>query len=329
MIKKMIKLILISLISFGVINSTRIGWILWSKSFNPVIAQKEKLSPLANELKNHVVTLSHNIGSRDIINNYENINKSAEYITKELSGYGYDVQFQNYPVYNRQVKNIFVIKKSPRPDAKTLIVGAHYDTFSNPGADDNTSAVAGVLALAKKFSKVKTNINIHFVLFANEEPPFFQTEAMGSMVYAKSLKQKNIAVKGAMVLEMIGCYSNKWFSQTYPVLIGPFFPNKGNFIAFVSNFESINFLRQIQGYFFKNSVFPSRSLAAPSIVNGVDFSDHWSFWQQGYPAIMVTDTAFLRNKNYHKQTDTYEKLDYTAMAEIINGLEKTISEIRS
>ena len=323
---KIIKYTCLLVLPLLVVISTQYGWVFFSKNYKPHQQQIEKLKPLADELKSHVVYLSETCGNRDIFNDYDNLNKAADYISQELNSYGYEVQYQEYKVSGKVVKNIYVIKQSSKPDTETLIIGAHYDTYSNPGADDNASAVAGNLALAKRLSNVETDSNLNFVFFVNEEPPFFHSQAMGSVVYAKALKAQGTKVKGAIILEMIGYYSQDWFSQKYPVLIGPFFPNKGNFIAFVSNFDSNTFLKDIKNKFIKRSNFPMRTLVAPSFVNGVDFSDHWSFWQEGYPAIMITDTAFMRNKNYHQPTDTPQTLNYQAMSEIIKALSKTISD---
>jgi hypothetical protein len=212
-----LRFFLVLILTVCVISATRFGWIFWAGSYNSQKADHE----LAEELKRHVVRLSSDIGDRNAADNYSNLKKAVGYITKEFSRYGYDVKHQKYSVYGKEVKNIIAVKSSDSPDAQTLVVGAHYDTYYNPGADDNTSAVAGVLALARMLYDEKLSLNIHFVCFVNEEPPFFHTDAMGSMIYAKMLKRNNTSVKGAVILEMIGYYSDKWFSQKYPVLLGP------------------------------------------------------------------------------------------------------------
>ncbi|MBU4376222.1 MAG: M28 family peptidase [Candidatus Omnitrophica bacterium] len=189
---------------------------------------------------------------------YERLEEAAEYITKDFKSIGYDVEFQEYDLMNKRVKNIIAIKiGTQRPD-EIVIVGAHYDTCFNPGADDNASAVAGLLELARFMYDKKRDCTIRFIAFVNEEPPFFKTDEMGSSVYARAARSRR---------------------------------------------DTIGF------------------------VPGVDFSDNWSFWREGYPAVMITDTAFYRNPNYHNSTDTHETLDYASLAEVLKGLRGVLIEL--
>lgn len=279
-----------------------------------------------DRLKSHVHTFSSKIGDRNIYN-YDNLNESADYIVEQFRSYGYVVQFQEYAVENKKVKNIIVEKRGLTLPEEVIIVGAHYDTCFNPGADDNASGVAGLLELARLLSKVMTNRTIKFIAFVNEEPPFFKTGQMGSLVYVRQAKAKKKKIKGALILESIGYYSDKPFSQQYPPLLGFFYPNKGNFIGVVGNFNSRHLLRKVVKSFQKATQFPIESLVALVPIAGVDFSDHWSFWKEGYPAVMVTDTALFRNPHYHQDSDTYEKLNYAHMVELVKGLQAVLTEI--
>ena len=201
-------------------------------------------------------------------------------------------------------------------------MGAHYDSCFNPGADDNASGVAGVLETARLLAQQNTNKTIRFIAFVNEEPPFFQTELMGSLVYARAAKKRQDKIKGVIILEMLGFYSDKPFSQRYPPPLGIFYPNRGNFIGLVSNFKSRHLTASIKKSFRKNKI-PAESVIF-NFFSAASFSDHWAFWQEGYPAAMVTDTSFLRNKYYHTAQDTYEKLDYNMICAIVCGLKDTL-----
>lgn len=285
-----------------------------------------KAKPIDVNLKVHVKRLSSDIGDRSVFK-YDKLKEAKDYIVNELKSYGYEVEFHGYTIYDKFTENIIVNKKGKvRPD-EVIIVGAHYDTCFNPGADDNASSVAGLLELARMFSSAETGRTIRFIAFVNEEPPFFKTENMGSFQYVRELKKKDEDVKGVLILEMIGYYSNKLFSQRYPPLFGLFYPNRANFIAVIGNFHSRQLVRNIKRNFRRHSKFPIESVTTFGFVPGVDFSDNWSFWKEGYRAVMITDTAFYRYPYYHSSQDTYEKLDYNCMAEVVNGLYCVLYEI--
>ncbi len=279
----------------------------------------EKNPELVERLKAHVYKLSAEIGDRSIFE-YAQLTAAADYITQEFKAAGYRVEFQEYSVKGVKVKNIIATKKGETRPEEVIIVGAHYDTCFNPGADDNASAVAGLLEIAKFISPRETSRTIKFITFVNEEPPFFKSEKMGSWIYARAAKKRKENIQGAVILESLGYYSDEPNSQRYPPFLGLFYPNKANFICVVGNFTSGKLVKRVVSAFKKVSRFPIESFTGPSFVPGVTFSDHWSFWQEGFPAVMVTDTAFLRYPHYHSQADTYEKLDYPNMAEVVRGL---------
>lgn len=304
-----------------IVLSTTFGWI---PTRSIVISSSGNQLEISDYLLQIVNKLAVDIGIRNY-KHYNQLEDARKFIAQEFKNLGYEVAFQTYSVNSQDFSNI-IATKGASLDGNPLIIGAHYDSCFNPGADDNASAVAGMLALAKLLSEDIRIGKIVFVAFVNEEPPFFQTSAMGSRVFTRDMKDSNRQIRGAIVLEMIGYYSNDWFSQKYLPLLGPFFPSKGNFIGIVSNFSSRNMLKHIAKGFRSNSQFPLKTIIAPSFIPGINFSDHWSFWQEGYSAVMVTDTAYLRNKNYHRQTDLPETLNYQYMASVIFGLRDAVCD---
>jgi len=323
MLKRILRLIFIGLVAFVVVKFSSFGWRFWGETF--MGSEKDNIQ-LAEDLESCVHMLASEIGDRSVFK-YDKLNEAVEYISGQFVSFGYNLEFQEYKVSGETVKNIIASKKGIRKSEETIIIGAHYDTCFNPGADDNASAVAGLIELARFMSKQQTDRTIKFIAFVNEEPPFFMTEDMGSRVYVRAAKARGEDIKAVLILEMIGYYSDKPNSQRYPPLVGLFYPNKGNFIAVVGNFNSRRLVKKTVSIFKNNTSFPVESLIAPAIIAGVDFSDHWSFWQEGYPAVMITDTAFYRNHHYHSQADTYEKLNYVKMAEVIRGLSSVLTEL--
>jgi len=286
------------------------------------------LTDIENNLRRTVNFLSKEVGSRGYLQ-IDALNKTADYIKSELSKYGYTVFEQPYKVEGHIYKNIFVEIKGEKPPEKVLIIGAHYDTVTGtPGADDNASGIAGLIELARLLSNRSFDKTIQLVAFTLEEPPFFRSRFMGSHIYAQSLRQRGIDVEGVICLEMIGYFTDEPQSQLFPL---PFFrwvyPTKGNFIIIVGNMQSRSFLNRVKNGFKKGTDLPVESLSAVPLVIGIDFSDHRSFWKFNYDAVMVTDTAFFRNPQYHGIGDIPEILDYERMAKVILGLKSAIEEM--
>ena len=320
--KHILNLILFAIAAYAAVKTSTLGWRFWSGSY-----QGGGSAEIAVDLKAHVTMLAGKIGPRDLfLNNAANLKATEQYITAMFKSYGYKVELQEYPVAGVTARNITAIKTGSSLPDESVVVGAHYDTFNNPGADDNASGVAGMLTLARLLAKTPTARTLKFVAFANEEPPFFRTDDMGSAVWAKAAAERKEKIKAAVILEMIGYYSESPRSQRYPPLIGPFQPNKGNFIAQVSNFNSRALAHAVDSEFKKNSSLPLVTIVLPSLVPGVDYSDHRNFWKQGYPSVMFTDTSFYRNPNYHKATDTPETLNYEYMTGLIEGLKPALLE---
>ena len=261
------------------------------------------------------------------------LERAAVYIENTLEKAGYTPSRQEYTAAGQQVRNIEVavanVVKGKRPE-RIFIVGAHYDSAEGaPGANDNGSGTAAVLELARllKTMRPANGTEVRFVFFVNEEPPFFLGEEMGSMQHAAELKRQGLAVEGALVLETMGYYSDKPGSQQLPPGLDGQYPDTGNFIAFVGTMESSALVRQALAAFQGASDFPAQGLAAPAHTMGVTLSDHASYNRHGYPALMITDTAFMRYPYYHTAQDTPDKLDYESMARVVEGLAKTIAAL--
>lgn len=264
---------------------------------------------LSRELRRHVMVLAGEIGDRGT-HKPDSYRKAADYIVSEFVALGYTPQIQTYPAGGMDCSNIEVKITGSKSPEKILVIGAHYDTIEDTvGANDNTSGVAGMLALARMLKDSQPGSTIKIVAFANEEPPYFQTPLMGSMVYAKACKERGDNIIGMMSLETIGYYSDEANSQRYPTPFDKVYPTTGNFLAFVANVQSRLLMQKAIGAFRKHAQFPSEGGAAPDLTAGIGWSDHWAFWQQGYQALMVTDTAPFRYPYYHRRSDTPDKLD--------------------
>lgn len=277
-------------------------------------------SVLAVRLRDHVEYLAGELGERSV-RRPAILEAAATYIETQWTTQGFEPVGQRYRTHQVECRNVEVtIPGRERPD-EIILAGAHYDTVKGcPGADDNASGVAGLLELGRLLRAVDPARTIRLVAFVNEEPPFFFFREMGSMVYAKAAKRRGDDIRVMLSLEMIGYFSDEPGSQRYPLLMRHFYPDRGNFIGFVSNLRSRRQLKQVVGAFRESSDFPVESLASPAFVPGIAWSDQLSFWRQGYPALMVTDTAFHRNPHYHTSEDTPDKLNYPEMARVVNGL---------
>ena len=281
---------------------------------------------LRDELIADVQTLAGQIGERNMAR-YPQLNAAADFIENSFSRAGLQPRRDTYELHGRACHNIEVEIRGPSPEI--LLIGAHYDSvFGSPGANDNGSGVAAMLALARRFAQKSAQPTLRFVAFVNEEPPYFLSEQMGSFVYAGRCKARGDQISAMISLETIGYFSDAPHSQTYPSLgLGIFYPTVGNFIGFVGNTHSRPLLRRAITLFRKHARIPSEGAALPSFVPGVSWSDQWAFWQHGYPGIMITDTAPFRYPHYHSATDTPDKLDYARFTLVVSGMEKVIEEL--
>ena len=294
------------------------------------ISKPAPLSPdevvLREELRANVQKLAGEIGERNMWH-YAQLNAAAEFIEDSFSRAGLQARRDSYDMRGQSCRNIEAEIPGVRPEI--LLIGAHYDSvFGSPGANDNGTGVAATLALAQHFAGRKPNHTLRFVAFVNEEPPYFLSDEMGSFIYAGRCKARGDKISGMISLETIGYFSDAPHSQTYPSPgLGIFYPNVGNFIGFVSNVHSRALLRRVVALFRKHAKIPSEGAALPAFIPGVSWSDQWSFWRYGYPAIMVTDTAPFRYPYYHSSSDTPDKLDYDRFTLVVSGMQKVIEDL--
>jgi hypothetical protein len=303
------------------------------------VSKAGPLSPdevaLREELRASVQKLAGEIGERNMWH-YAQLNAAADFIEDSFSRAGLRTRRDSYDMGGQPCHNIESEIPGNRPEI--IVIGAHYDSvFGSPGANDNGSGVAALLALAQRFAARETerrpprrtlDKTLRFVAFVNEEPPYFLSGEMGSLVYARRCRERGDKISAMISLETIGYFSDAAHSQTYPSPgLGVFYPKVGNFIGFVSNVQSRALLRRVVGLFRKHAKIPCEGASLPAFVPGVSWSDQWSFWQHGYPAIMVTDTAPFRYPYYHSSNDTPDKLDYDRFTLVVSGMEKVIEDL--
>lgn len=290
---------------------------------------RQVIDDLEGRLKRHVIVLAKEIGPRNVFLP-KKYHDATDYIRTLWDSAGYQVSMQTYNVETVACHNLSVeIPGESRPD-EIVVVGAHYDSVSySPGANDNGSAVAAMLELSRLFSGKPTRKTLRFVAFANEEPPFFKTNQMGSLVYAKRCKERKESIVAMVCLETIGYYRQESKTQKYPFPLSYFYPNTGNFLAVVGNLHSKPLVKAFARSFMEESDFPLECAAPFGFITGVDWSDHWAFWQCGYPAIMLTDTALFRYPHYHDVEDTPDKLDYSSLARVTHGIYGALERLAS
>jgi hypothetical protein len=286
----------------------------------------DELRALEHELRSYVHMLAGEIGERNVFH-YTQLVQAAEYIGKTLSEAGYEVARQEYEVNGQICENLEAeVRGTERPD-EIVLIGAHYDSVKgSPGANDNATGVAAMLALAHAFSQTPASRTLRFVAFTNEEPPFFRGRHMGSRVYAKRSRQRAENIILMLSLETIGYYSDEQGSQSYVFPLHFFYPSTGNFIAFVSNVENGPLVRHLIKSFRRHASFPSEGGALWGWLPGVGWSDHWAFWKEGFPAVMVTDTALFRDFTYHTSNDKPKNIHYEHFARVVLGLQRVINE---
>jgi hypothetical protein len=281
---------------------------------------------LAANLKTHIAAIAareHNIDT------YDDLEKVARYIERVLTGYGYKPGPQEFTVRGKRVRNIETVIDAATPDAETIVVGAHYDSaIGTPGANDNATGTAAVLELARLLSPLKGKAakRIRLVLFVNEEMPYFGTPDMGSLQYAKRLAEHGERVTAMYSLETLGFYSDAPGSQKYPSPFGLVLPNTGDFISFVGMLGSRSLLQDAMRSFRSHTPFPTVGGVSPGFIPGIAWSDHWAFAQQGFQALMITDTALFRYPHYHKPTDTPDKIDNERLARVVKGIERVVRD---
>lgn len=310
-------------ITFAVVAGLAVGLAgLWFCTVQPVAAVERVGTTAAVDparLRQDVEFLAGNLPKRNHAHPAI-LNQAAAYIARRLREAGGTVQIQPYEVEGTTYRN--VVARFGPPGANPVVIGAHYDADEDtPGADDNASGVAGLLALADHFGKTPPPVPVEIVAYCLEEPPYFRTEHMGSRHHARQLKESGVTPRAILVLEMIGYFSDQPGSQTFPVPgLGLLYPDKGDFIGVIGNYSSAGMVRRVKAALRAAGTVPVEATVAPAWVPGIDFSDHASYWHEGMAAVMITDTAFYRNRNYHESTDLPATLDYTRMAGVVRAV---------
>ena len=277
-------------------------------------------------LRQHVVAMSETFHPRDW-QTPKNLNRCADYIAGHFKSAGASVEMQDYEAYQVTYRN--VIGRFGAGKKKKIIIGAHYDSCDDtPGADDNASGVAGLIELARLIGKNQPDLEVEFVAYTLEEPPFFGGHEMGSAIHAASVAKDKERIIGVIVLEMIGYFSDEPGSQDYPTPVMKIhYPNKGNFITVVSKWNQGAWISELKAGMKGTTDLPVYSFRGPASLPGIDFSDHRNYWPHGIPAAMVTNTAFYRNKTYHTPNDTADRLDYDRMGKVVVGVYETIQDL--
>jgi Zn-dependent M28 family amino/carboxypeptidase len=289
--------------------------------------RRRLVSALEERLRRHVQVLAGEIGERHVWRP-QALHAAADYIRAQLASAGFTVSPQAYEAHGVRCENLEVAVAGSGRGGEIVLAGAHYDTVpGSPGADDNASGVAGLIEMARELRACAPARTLRLVAFVNEEPPFFPFGPMGSKVYADAARARGDDIRLMLSLEMLGYYASRPGSQAYPPFLKWFYPDCGDFIAFVSNLRSRRALAELTRAFRAHCDFPAERLAAPALVPGVSWSDQRSFWSAGYPGVMVTDTAFYRNPHYHAPSDTPERLRYPEMARVVQGLARALGAL--
>lgn len=270
----------------------------------------------AADLKRHVKKLSEEFVPRDS-NHSKNLDRVASYIAYEFRAIGLKPSFQPFDINKGKYQNV-IVELGPNSEER-IVVGAHYDAYGElPGADDNASGIAGLIEMARILSREKLSTKIELVAYTLEEPPYFRTGYMGSAIHASKLLEERKKVRAMLSLEMIGYFSDESGSQKFPnPLLKLFYPSRGNFIAVIGDLGNFSLARRVKSA-MKSKELPVYSLNAPTALSGIDFSDHLNYLTH-FPAVMITDTAFLRNHAYHTEKDTADRLDYDRMAKVVKA----------
>jgi Zn-dependent M28 family amino/carboxypeptidase len=295
----------------------------WSGELQPLTAAERELAVSLREHVTVIASREHNVFKLPMLE------QAAQYIENALDQAGYlPLAAQRFTVGDAAVRNIEAELKGGARASEIVVVGAHYDSVAGaPGANDNGSGAAALLELARLAHGSRPARTVRFVAFVNEEPPFFKSEAMGSLRYARRSRERGENIVAMVSLETIGYYSDQAGSQRYPFPLGLFYPSTGNFLAFVSDLGSRALMHDAIAAFRRHARFPSEGVAAPAAIPGVDWSDHWAFREAGYPALMVTDTAPYRYPHYHSAADLPDQLDYERLARVVTGMHAVLQTL--
>ncbi|MCL6607168.1 MAG: M28 family peptidase [Geminicoccaceae bacterium] len=277
-------------------------------------------------LRHDVAVLAGEIGPRTPWLG-DSLARAEAHVAGALEAAGLAVERRPYRFLGHEVANLVGVPAASRKSKQWYLVGAHYDSVAGtPGADDNASAVAVMLELARRLADCP--LPLRFLAFTLEEPPAFGTLWQGSRRFCREVRRRGERSAGAIVLEMVGFTAPV---QPYPaVLRDRGYPATGDFIGVIGDRASQSFTERLVAGMKAAGTLPVESLIVPLrgwLLPIARLSDHASFWDRGWPAVMVTDTAFLRNPNYHQPSDTPDTLDYGFMAGVAQALEAAIRHL--
>jgi hypothetical protein len=299
-------------------------WALVTQPLLPISRTTDVTALDPSRLEAHVRTLAEKFVPRDE-GHPEILDRAAAYIRRQFEQTGGQVSEQPYDLDGKTYRNV-IVTYGPATRER-LVVGAHYDSVAAdvPAADDNASGVAGLIELGYLLSRNSPPLRVDLVAYTLEEGQHFRTQRMGSAVHARRLKEQGVPVRAMFSLEMLGYFSDALDSQRYPhPLMKLFYPSQGNYIAVVGKLDQPLIVRCVKAAMRGASSLPVYSINAPRLVPGIDFSDHRNYWEAGYNAVMITDTAFYRNPNYHTPRDTADTLDYKRMAMVVQGIHAAV-----
>lgn len=306
------------------------GACAWVFVAQPTLKRSETMAVQADPdaLRKHVRFFSEDCHPRDA-DNIDRLDRAADYIREALVKAGARTHDQTFDLQGKTYRNV-IGRLGPATGA-LVVLGAHYDSCGlTPGADDNASGVAGLLELARLLGTAADELThpVELVAYTLEEPPYFATGDMGSARHARALREANTEVDAVVVLEMIGYFTDKRWTQRFPMrALHLCYPSRGNFIGVVGRFADRPLTRRVKALMKGVTSLKICSLNAPAKLPGVDFSDHRNYWAEGYSAVMITDTAFYRNPNYHELTDTWDTLDYGRMAQVVQTLLNAVQNL--
>lgn len=302
-------------------------WMPGQSYRGPLPAATAATQAIERQLRKDIDRLAVEIGERNL-NHYPQLQSARQFILEEFAATGLATNEQIYESRGMEVANIEVELTGTTKPTEIILIGAHYDSArGTPGANDNASGSAALLALARHFSTISPGRTLRFVAFTNEEPPYFQKADMGSLRYATRCRERNENLVAVLSLETMGYYRDEPGTQVYPEPLGALYPSEGNFLGIIGNVGSRRLVRKVVESFRRQVTFPCEGGAVPAALEGVGWSDHWSFWQEGYEAVMVTDTAPFRYPYYHEPEDTPDKIDFERFASVVEGLVHVIDEL--
>ena len=276
----------------------------------------------------------HNIeGLRHGWENYDSLEEKASIIESFFHSLKLNVENQDVLFHGRRYRNIIATMEGTEQGIDWLLVGAHYDAaMGSPGADDNASGVAVLLETARILSSQKLKRTVQFVAFTLEEPqPYTLHFFIGSDHFARKARKNNVRYKAALILESIGYTDTSEGSQIVPLFVRVPVPKTGTFLGVITNRKShsiMNSFSEIAHYFVPDlDIVTYKVPFSGRVIPETRFSDHASFWNQGYPALMLTDTAMFRNPHYHTPHDTYSTLDFTFMTNVTKAVVSVVLKL--